>query len=264
MSSREWPTTELSPLLPRLHISTRDDCAIARRHGLGVEVVEYIMAPSSADCARIHDLLAPRLRGIDRRIFHGPIGDTAPGADDPRTRADTRQLLDAAYRAAGSHGISRLVFHSGHEPDTMSDQRWLANAAAFWREFLADRPQELAVHIENVADTEPALLAALIDAIDDRRVTACLDVGHAQVNSPYSPATWATILGPRIGHVHLHDNDGLADRHWPLGRGVIALPEAMDALAAVAPQCTFTLECEPEESLTWLARYCDQRLRDFT
>jgi sugar phosphate isomerase/epimerase len=39
--------------------------------------------------------------------------------------------------------------------------------------------------------------------------------------SETSLADWLSALGTRVTHLHLHDNDGTADQHLPLGQGTI-------------------------------------------
>ncbi len=137
----------------------------------------------------------------------------------------------------------------------MPVSQWVRNSAAFWREYLAGKPSDCWVYIENVADEEPGPLMELVNEIEDPRISVCLDVGHARANSPVPLCQWIEGLGPRIGHVHLHNNDGQRDSHWPLNRGVIDMAETLDSLARYAPNTTYTLECDPEESLAWLAEY---------
>lgn len=121
---------------------------------------------------------------------------------------------------------------------------------------MADKPTTLRVYIENVCEDRPELLAELVDAIGDARVSACLDIGHARVNSSRPLIEWISTLGPRIGHVHLHNNDGNVDRHWPLGCGVIDMQQTIDLLMAQAPDATYTLECDAARSLAWLDEHC--------
>lgn len=80
----------------------------------------------------------------------------------------------------------------------------------------------------------------------------CLDVGHAGCSSPISLDQWISILGKRIGHVHLHNNDGMEDKHWPLGRGVLDMVAVIEALLDKADVQALVLECNAEESLRWL------------
>ena len=61
-------------------------------------------------------------------------------------------------------------------------------------------------------------------------------------------------MSPWLRHVHLHNNEGDADLHQPLGEGSIPMEAVLDAVLREAPEATFTIEnqdCLP--SLVWLA-----------
>ncbi len=128
----------------------------------------------------------------------------------------------------------------------------IESAVTFWRGFLADKGDELAVYIENMVDDDPSLLAALCDRVADDRFRLCLDVGHAHCNSSTPVAVWIAMLAGRIGHVHLHNNDGQRDSHWPLCRGTLDMGAALQQLQSEAPDATYTLECDFAPSLEWL------------
>ena len=62
-----------------------------------------------------------------------------------------------------------------------------------------------------------------------------LDLGHCLLTGE-DPALAVHEAGDRIGYVHLDDNDGRADCHWPLFQGVLtraALDSMLDALVHV-------------------------------
>ncbi len=108
--------------------------------------------------------------------------------------------------------------------------------------------------IENVSEERPEILRDLVDGVTDPRIAVCLDVGHANKTSRLPLPEWVAILGSRIGHVHLSNNDGVHDCHWRLDRGTLDVPAVLDALTAAAPDASYTLECAEEEaSLAWLA-----------
>jgi sugar phosphate isomerase/epimerase len=49
-------------------------------------------------------------------------------------------------------------------------------------------------------------------------------------------------MAHRLTHTHLHDNDGAADRHWPLGQGTVKSEPTFAAILRHAPQVTLALE----------------------
>ena len=71
-----------------------------------------------------------------------------------------------------------------------------------------------------------------------------LDIGHANLIVPFN--TTEEILaawGPRLRHVHLHDNKGgFEDLHLPLGAGTLDLRRNVGALMKCGYDATITLE----------------------
>jgi sugar phosphate isomerase/epimerase len=59
----------------------------------------------------------------------------------------------------------------------------------------------------------------LVDTIGHPAIVCALDTGHAHVNGGI--ATCIEAFGPRLQHIHLHDNHGAKDEHLEVGRGGI-------------------------------------------
>jgi sugar phosphate isomerase/epimerase len=72
-----------------------------------------------------------------------------------------------------------------------------------------------------------------------------LDSGHAKLERGYDRwDEYLEMLGPRLRHVHLSDNDGTADQHLPLGaaRSGTDWPKHIRRLKASGYDGTITLE----------------------
>lgn len=67
-----------------------------------------------------------------------------------------------------------------------------------------------------------------------------LDLGHCLLTGE-DPAAAVRSAGSRLGYVHMDDNDGQTDRHWPLFQGVLtssvfeAMLEALDSVRYEGP-----------------------------
>jgi sugar phosphate isomerase/epimerase len=48
----------------------------------------------------------------------------------------------------------------------------------------------------------------------------------------------------RLFHIHLHDNDGTGDTHWPIGRGTIDFESFYASIMQHVPNATISLEVE--------------------
>jgi sugar phosphate isomerase/epimerase len=141
--------------------------------------------------------------------------------------------IDSAIGACEALGAPKLVLHSGWFPRSYPDELWLENSIAFWRKVLARLGPGGRIHIENVYEEDWRLLAA---------------------------------LGPRVGHVHLHNNGGAVDEHRGLDEcapvdGGIDATATLDALAESCPDASWNIEtCTGlEGSVDFLMDYYERR-----
>ena len=194
--------------------------------------------------------MAEKARGIPRLTLHAPFCELTPCAVDPYVAEVSRRRYEQAAELALSHGVTRMVVHGGFIPNVYDPRWYVERSPRFWRDFLADKPADFGLLIENVLDDAPELPRDVLAGVDDPRAGACLDIGHAHVASKTPVLRWIEVLTPWLRHAHLHDNDGAFDRHAPLGAGTIPC-EAV--LRALPEKCTLTLEnMEAERSLRWL------------
>jgi sugar phosphate isomerase/epimerase len=82
-----------------------------------------------------------------------------------------------------------------------------------------------------------AEMRRLLEASPDLGV--CVDVNHLVQELP---ETFIRELGPRIITTHISDNDGLDEKHWMPGEGVIHWREVMEALADIGYRGAFMYE----------------------
>lgn len=238
----------------RFSVNTFDPTALpqARAQGLGLEVDAYLWTYPPDALARMYADINGMMRGFTRFSFHGTAVSRDVEAIAAMPEAALLQTYNQSYAIARRHGIDRIVFHTNYLRGRQRPAEWVAGASGFWRRFLSDKPAETRVYLENFIDDTPELLAALIDAIEDARAQACLDTGHALCNSAIPVTAWIETLGARIGHAHLHNNDGTADKHWPLSRGLLDFREVLACLFAHTGDLDCVLECGAQESIRWL------------
>jgi sugar phosphate isomerase/epimerase len=258
--ARPWPRSQFYLSTYREHVWD-----LVRQSGVGAELLEFSAAASLERMAELAAIVLGRAAGIHPLAMHAPHHDLNPGSLDPMIRDVARARFGQALEIAGLIGVERVVFHSGYDPAAYRAEDWLVRAVGFWTLFLGsmDGKASPLLCIENVADRRPEPLRDLVDQVNGVACCAvsprlqplgvCLDIGHVNANSPMPAADWVTALGPRIGHVHLSNNDGLADRHWPLDRGTLDVQAVMELLAKHAPDATYTIEAADEVNcLRWL------------
>jgi len=169
-----------------------------------------------------------------------------------------RFRFEQAVAVARDLNINRIVLHHGYIPNTGPPPRWVERCGRFWQEFLQDKPESLRIHLENVFETGPELIAEVVDSIGDPRLNICLDIGHVSCFSKGDCVAWIRHLKNRIGYVHLHDNHGQKDEHRGLGEGNIPLVEVCEALDESAPDAIWALECQVDKMMIshdWLSTH---------
>lgn len=242
-----------------LHCTTEDIeqvLPLAKRQGFGIELTSFCHPPfleRPAELVAFHQQCLCGFTGI--RAIHGAFYHLIPGAIDPLIRDATAARMRQAVGFAREMGASHLIFHHGYPGRARFDAGWVARSALFWREILSVAPDGLNIHLENAHEASPDLQQALIDQINDPRLGICLDIGHAHAFSSTPVIDWITALGERITYVHLHDNDGSADQHLPLGQGNIPLVAVLNALEMHAPRAIWTIEADAKASLAWLREH---------
>ena len=95
---------------------------------------------------------------------------------------------------------------------------------------------DIKIAIENIPGSvteTPGGIMELLSALDSEVFTICFDVGHANICGQ-KPADSIREIGKYIGCTHIHDNDGVRDRHTLPFYGVIDWEDVMKAFAEVS------------------------------
>lgn len=249
----------------RLYIATFQNNAlkVAREYGLGIEYNNTCISEVLDPCHRENLLTAMQKEfaevGHKTAILHGPFTEIIPAAIDHRAREMAMARLNEAYDVCQSLGIKSMIVHSGWIP-YMYFKVWQAEKSAeFWQEFMKDKPDDFIIHVENVLDDEPYMMRDMMSHVTDSRIKLCLDVGHANATTSKDIPVekWIEILGPYIGHFHLHNNDGTGDSHGDFESGTMDMESIM---AEIEKHCnadvTFTIEAkECENCAKWLKQH---------
>jgi len=191
--------------------------------------------PEAAD--RIAASLARR--GVSVLALHAPLYPDVRtcrkdrwyslSSPDEAHRAASVEATAAAGRWLARHGGGVLVLHTSFPAHDWYPGPWMAFLSSLG-ELCEKVPASVRLAVENTplpsGRTEIVLdLAARHPA---ERVGVCLDLGHAHMQEDIPAAV--RMLGPRLLHVHAHDNRGDADEHLVLGRGTIPWKQVIAAL----------------------------------
>lgn len=227
---------------------------LARSYGLGLEIAEYCTAWNlDLHFDETHAAVQKQLSGIRRRVLHGPFNELFPCAIDPKARALAKERFSQAAALAKRYGADKLILHGGYDPYLYYESWYQEQSVIFWRDFLKGCPEELTVCLENVLEPEPGMLAGIVRAVGDQRLSLCLDLGHIHAYASRPVEEWIRESAPWVSHFHLHNNFGGADTHNPLTEGTIPMEKALSLAEKLCPTATFTLEIpQAAESVAWL------------
>lgn len=180
--------------------------------------------------------------------FHAPFMDLSPAAVDSKVRKATTERFFHVLDIAEVLRPKAIVFHSGYEKwkYALDVGFWLEKSLLTWRP-LNERASGIGVKIaiENIFEEEPSNLRLLMEQMDSDNFGICFDTGHCNLFSTVPLSDWLEALNPYIAELHLHDNDGSADQHLPMGEGTFDFTEFFGLL--VRNHCVHTIEAHTPE-----------------
>ncbi len=146
-----------------------------------------------------------------------PDGCT-PDAADVGLRRDTLERMRRQVADAARLGATHAYVVSGTDASAAGLARF-AETCGLLADYAAGRMVRLCVEpIPGRALPSAAAVLAWLEKTDHGNLALLLDVGHCLLSGEDAAAV-ARAAGPRLGYVHLDDNDGISDLHWPLLTG---------------------------------------------
>jgi sugar phosphate isomerase/epimerase len=92
----------------------------------------------------------------------------------------------------------------------------------------SDAPNPSGIDFTYIND-DCEMLRAYVEKWDDANIRVCHDVGHSMLYG-HSVGKDMDTLSPLTVLYHIHDNDGVRDRHWNVGDGVFPWQTLVDKL----------------------------------
>ncbi|MCS7067703.1 MAG: sugar phosphate isomerase/epimerase [Meiothermus sp.] len=156
--------------------------------------------------------------------LHLPFVDWNIASLVPPVQRLSLERTQRAIQFGAEIGAECGVLHTGLIP-----LRWpeaVAHAHQQVQEALGQLELAIPVALENLGLSRsdlletPAELVSLLEA--HPQYGFCLDVGHALIQrGPGGAQEYHRLLGSRLIHLHLHDNQGSRDEHLPCGLGKV-------------------------------------------
>lgn len=240
---------------------------IAEKYDVGFEYNEFAM-PWVLDDEQNCENLILNYKSLKNLPFytttHGAFFDVLVFSDDERIRKVSELRVRQSLNTAQKLGCRGIVFHGNINPLLLAtaagpsyERHWLETTRDFFRTICSEYP-DIDIYIENMWDRTPDNLANLAKEMKDiKNFGLCFDYAHAHI-SPTDPEIWSKMLGPYIRHVHINDNDGKADLHLALGKGITDWNKFMNLRERDFPHSSILIETSsPEaqiESLEFISR----------
>jgi len=213
---------------------------------MGFDFIDLTLEPPMADVRsldikRIRDALNSHgLRVVGHTPYYLPL--SSPFESLRRASVEELKLCLHAFAALGAKWMN---LHPDRQAP-MHDRRFVISRNILTIKDLTAMARDLGVGlmIENLPGSFNTVeqLGELLGPIPDLGLH--LDIGHANLLVEHNTAgDLLTAYGPRLRHVHLHDNKGgAADLHLPLGTGTIDAGHYVRALQLIGYDGTITLE----------------------
>lgn len=212
-----------------------------------LELPEFCLADILRAPDPFIDMALEKMKGWQGRLgIHGPFAGFELNVKDREVRSVVQARLDQALEVCERLGARQMVIHSpydawdSHNLDNGPKDRAKSVAAILDTLRPALKRAEtggVEMVLENIKDSEPALRRAVVEAADSAALRLSVDTGHAEwahVSAGGPPVDrFISDAGELLGHVHLQDADGYADRHWVLGEGSIDFPAVFAALGVL-------------------------------
>ncbi len=209
------------------------------------------------------------LDGHEGRLgIHGPFWGWTISSYDPDVRAVVRKRMAQALDVCAAIGGTHVVIHSpfttwgyNHKGMYPADVDRTLSAVRDTMQAALDRAEDMGMTfvLENIEDIDPSDRANLCEALGWQALALSVDTGHAHYahGSTGAPPVDSFIraAGNRLGHVHLQDADGYADRHWQIGHGTILWHSVFGALADITSAPRLILELRDKAGVIPSAQY---------
>jgi len=196
--------------------------------------------------------------------IHAPFGATLDlAADNPEHRYAAVAAILTTALAMKRVGGRMVVVHPSDLERNGGDQAARLRYCRESLEMLAGDccAMEMTLVVESplphLIGGHPDEFARLLDGLDPA-VGVCLDTGHTFLGHHWR--RFVDVAGPRLVHVHAHDNHGRFDDHLPPGDGAICWNDIAETLvlARYSGWVMLELTCPGSDPATYFGRAADR------
>jgi sugar phosphate isomerase/epimerase len=205
--------------------------------GTAISHIEYFCDDDGRNHTNRQHIAAVKRAAADCGITiwscHAPFGSTDISVSDESVRCNSVQTVIETLDAAVELSAERVILHGSREPITDDErERRLGQCVLSLNELCKEASQRgIVLALELLPRTclgnRSAEMQSILDATGgDLRV--CFDVNHITL---YEGAREALrVLGGRVETLHISDHDGVDERHWVPGQGIVDWPAFVTGL----------------------------------
>jgi sugar phosphate isomerase/epimerase len=227
-----------------------------------------------------------RLAGIVQDALGGcsvhlPYRDMLPGSGDPKAGETLRRAASIAALYAPAHMVGHPCFRAIRDAEgaplkhlalgkggkiglkgqsAIPGEAFLAHSRSSWKGVLEECDAPL--YLENTIERSPWPIMRILEGLPEGRAGMCLDVGHWHYSGMGAEfgnlSEWVGLCAGRLGHLHLHDNDGSADQHLAMGDGLIDFARLWDLLRERGLDPSATIENAAPAELSASAAFMER------
>ncbi len=166
-------------------------------------------------------------------------------------------IMDRAFEICSIIGIDTVIVHPLQYVPYKDNKEFLREKNLAYYTALRPYAEKHGIRIclENMFQRDPETQKRIesvccfdggfidyFDTLSSDTFTCCLDLGHCGLVGTSAQDAIRMLGHDRIGALHVHDNDLVADQHRPIGMGKIDWEEVAKALAEIDYKGIFTLE----------------------
>ncbi|MBQ7718451.1 MAG: sugar phosphate isomerase/epimerase [Clostridia bacterium] len=203
-----------------------------------------------------HPLASSDYLGFARRLkkigLDNGIVCNQSHAPFPTKYPEVRPFLKRAIECTAEAGGEICIIHPDNDKNADENRELYLELLPFAKDHNVkiatenmwnwDKEKDQAVF---AACATPESFNAHLDAVNDKYLTACLDIGHAEMRGLHTSAVeMIRALGERLTALHIHDNDLWHDSHQIPFSMKINFEEVVKALKEVNYSGYFTLEAD--------------------
>ena len=165
--------------------------------------------------------------------IHAPLSDINIASLNPAIRKISNDQIIEAIKIASNLDIKTVTMHPGHLSPLgfhCPDKVGQINEESIHRLGKIAVDHGITLCLENMPNMTITLCRSaeqLLRIIADTDIKICFDVGHANTTNQIDEFLSCVNF---FANVHIHDNDGIGDKHQVIGNGNIEFYHVMSAL----------------------------------